>query len=63
MTKRSIDVENAPLDQAQQVTAAAMNAALRHAVEAELRFKHVRRLIQPEGIDIVDRGVMVTAWP
>ncbi len=67
VTKRLIDIDDALLEQARQVTGAAtmkdtVNAALRHTVEAELRLRHVRRLADLDGTDLADEGVMAAAW-
>ena len=67
MTKRLIDIDDALLAETRRVTGAAtmkaaVNAALRHLVESELRLRHVRRLTDLAGTDIADDQVMSAAW-
>ena len=67
MTKRLIDIDDALLAETRRVTGAAtmkaaVNAALRHLVESDLRLQHVRRLSDLAGTDIADDEVMTAAW-
>ncbi len=40
----------------------AVNGALQHVVDFELRLEHVRRLITLEGMDLADEQIMRDAW-
>lgn len=40
----------------------AVNGALQHVVDFDLRLRHVRRLLTLEGIDLADEQVMNDAW-
>ena len=67
MTKRLIDIDDDLLDQARRVTGAAtmkeaVNGALQHVVDFDLRLRHVRRLLTLEGTDIADEQLMRDAW-
>ncbi len=67
VTKRLIDIDDALLAETRSVTGAAtmkeaVNTALQHLVESELRMRHVRRLVDLAGTDIADGDVMAAAW-
>ena len=67
MTKRLIDIDDALLEQARLIIGAAtmketVNAALRHTVEAELRLRHVQRLVDLNGTDLAVDEIMAAAW-
>ena len=67
MTKRLIDIDDTLLEQARLITGAAtmkeaVNAALRHIVEAELRLRHAQRLAKLDGTDLADDEIMTAAW-
>lgn len=67
MTKRLVDIDDDLLEQVRQVLGAAtmkeaVNGALRHVVDFELRLEHVRRLMTLEGIDLADERIMGDAW-
>lgn len=40
----------------------AVNGALQHVVDFELRVRHVQRLRSMEGIDLADEQIMRDAW-
>ncbi len=40
----------------------AVNGALQHVVDFDLRLRHVRRLLTLEGIDLADEQVMNDTW-
>ena len=67
MTKRLVDIDDDLLDEVRSLTGAstmkeAVNGALQHVVDFELRLKHVRRLRTQEGIDLADEQIMRDAW-
>ena len=67
MTKRLVDIDDELLEQARRITGAltmkdAVNAALKHTVDAELRQKHAHRIAGRHGTDIADDEVMSGAW-
>ena len=67
MTKRLIDIDDDLLEEVRSLTGAstmkeAVNAALQHVVDFDLRLKHVRRLLTLEGTDLADEQLMRDAW-
>lgn len=67
VTKRLVDIDDDLLKEVRSLTGAstmkeAVNGALQHVVDFELRLAHVRRLIMQEGIDLADEQVMRDAW-
>ena len=67
VTKRLVDIDDDLLEEVRSLTGAstmkeAVNGALQHVVDFELRLEHVRRLITQEGIDLTDEQVMRDAW-
>ena len=67
VTKRLIDIDDDLLEEVRSLIGAAtmkeaVNSALRHVVDFELRLEHVRRLMTQEGIDLADEQVMRDAW-
>ena len=67
MTKRLVDVDDDLLERARELLGAAtmketVNAALGEVVAAELRRRHLRRLVSGEGLDLADDEVMAGAW-
>ena len=67
MTKRLIDIDDDLLEEVRSLTGAstmkeAVNGALRHVVDFDLRLKHVRRLLTLEGTDLADEQLMRDAW-
>lgn len=67
MTKRLVDIDDDLLEEVRSLIGAstmkeAVNGALQHVVDFELRLEHVRRLITQEGIDLADEQVMRDAW-
>ena len=67
VTKRLVDIDDDLLEQVRQMTGAAtmkeaVNAALQHVVDTELRIRHAQRLRSMEGLDLADEQVMRDAW-
>ena len=67
MTKRLVDIDDSLLDRARELIGAAtikeaVNTSLRELVHAELRRRHLRRLVTGEGIDLGDEQIMTGAW-
>lgn len=67
VTKRLVDIDDDLLEQVRQVTGAAtmkeaVNGALKHVVDLDLRLRHVRRLLRLEGLDLDDEQLMRDAW-
>ena len=67
MTKRLIDIDDDLLKEVRSLTGAstmkeAVNGALQHVVDFDLRLKHVRRLLTLEGTDLADEQLMRDAW-
>ena len=67
MTKRLIDIDDDLLEEVRSLIGAstmkeAVNGALRHVVDFELRLQHVRRLLTLEGTDLADEQIMRNAW-
>ena len=67
MTKRLVDIDDELLERVREMTGAAtmkeaVNGALQHVVDFDLRLRHVRRLLTLEGIDLADEQVMNDAW-
>ena len=67
MTKRLIDIDDDLLAEVRSLTGAstmkeAVNGALQHVVDFDLRLKHVRRLLTLEGTDLADEQLMRDAW-
>jgi len=67
MTKRLIDIDDDLLKEVRSLTGAAtmkeaVNGALRHVVDFELRVRHVQRLRSMEGIDLDDDELMRDSW-
>ena len=67
MTKRLIDIDDGLLDQARRLTGAVtiketVNTSLRELINAELRRRHLVRLVSGEGTDIANDEVMAGAW-
>ena len=67
MTKRLVDIDDDLLERVREMTGAAtmkeaVNGALQHVVDFDLRLRHVRRLLTLEGIDLADEQVMNDAW-
>ena len=66
MTKRLVDIDDGLLDRARELIGAAtiketVNTSLRELIDAELRRRHLRRLVTGSGIDLDDR-TMSDAW-
>ena len=67
VTKRLIDIDDDLLEEARHLLGTstmkdAVNGALQHVVDFDLRLRHVRRLLTQEGIDLADDQVMREAW-
>lgn len=67
MTKRLVDIDDDLIARAQQVTGAAtmketVNTALREVIDADLRRRHLDRLVSGHGTDIADDEIMQAAW-
>ena len=67
VTKRLIDIDDDLLEEVRSLTGAstmkeAVNGALQHLVDFDLRLKHVRRLLTLEGTDLADEQLMRDAW-
>ena len=67
VTKRLVDIDDELLEQARLIIGAStmkdtVNAALRNAVDSELRLRHARRIADRRGTDIADDEVMSGAW-
>ena len=67
MTKRLIDIDDALLERAREVTGATtmketVNSALLHTVKADLRLRHAQRLANLDGTDLADDDIMAAAW-
>lgn len=67
MTKRLVDIDDSLLDRARELLGGttikeAVNTSLRDLINAELRRRHLRRLVTGEGIDLGDDQVMSGAW-
>lgn len=67
MTKRLVDIDDDLLDEVRSLIGAstmkeAVNAALQHVVDVDLRVRHVQRLRSMEGIDLSDEELMRDAW-
>lgn len=67
VTKRLVDIDDDLLEQVRQIVGAstmkeAVNGALQHVVDFDLRVRHVERLRSMEGIDLGDDELMRDAW-
>lgn len=67
MTKRLVDIDDALLREARELTGAAtmkdaVNTALQELIDIELRRRHLRRLETGDGTDLGDAEVMQGAW-
>lgn len=67
MTKRLIDIDDRLPAQARILTGATtiketVNTSIRELSDAELRRRHLRRLVLGEGIDLRDPRIMLGAW-
>ena len=67
VTKRLIDIDDDLLEEVRSLIGAstmkeAVNGALRHVVDFQLRLQHVRRLLTLEGTDLADEQTMRDAW-
>lgn len=67
MTKRLVDIDDDLLDAARTALGAktmkeTVNSALAEVVAAELRRRHLRRLVESDGTDLDDDEVMANAW-
>jgi Arc/MetJ family transcription regulator len=67
MTKRLVDIDDELLAQAKALLGTdtmkdTVNQALREVIDAELRRRHVVRLIEMDGLDLNDPEVMAGAW-
>lgn len=67
MTKRLVDIDDELLAQARQLIGAptikeTVNTSLREIIRAELRRRHLKRLMSGEGIDLADKQVLSDAW-
>ena len=67
MTKRLIDIDDDLLDEVRSLTGAstmkeAVNGALQHVVDFDVRLRHVRRLLTLKGTDLADEQLMGAAW-
>lgn len=67
MTKRLIDIDDSALERARELIGAAtmketVNTSLRELIKAELRRRHLHRLVTGEGIDLSDDQIMSGAW-
>ena len=67
VTKRLVDIDDDLLEQVREMTGAAtmkeaVNGALQHVINFELRVRHVQRLRSMEGIDLSDGELMRDAW-
>ena len=67
VTKRLIDIDDALLEQAREITGAAtmketVNSALLQTVKADIRLRHAQRLANLDGTDLADEEIMANAW-
>ena len=67
VTKRLVDIDDDLLEEVRSLTGAstmkeAVNGALQHVIDFELRVRHVQRLRSMEGIDLDDEKIMRDAW-
>ena len=67
VTKRLVDIDDELLAEVRSLTGAstmkeAVNSALQHVVDFELRVRHVQRLRSMEGIDLAEEQIMRDAW-
>ena len=67
MTIRLIDIDDDLLEEVRNLVGAstmeeAVNGALQHVVDFELRLRQVRRLMTLEGLDLADEQAMRDAW-
>ena len=67
MTKRLVDIDDDLLDRARTLIGAAtikeaVNTSLRELINAELRRRHLRRLVAADGMDLRDDRIMSGAW-
>ena len=67
MTKRLVDIDDGLLAEARVLTGAvtmkeAVNTALQHVIDSELRRRHLQRLEAGTGTDLSDNEVMRGAW-
>ena len=67
VTKRLVDIDDDLLEEVRSLMGAdtmkeAVNGALQHVVDFDLRLRHVRRLLTMDGLDLADDQVMRDAW-
>jgi len=67
VTIRLIDIDDDLLEEVRNLVGAstmeeAVNGALQHVVDFELRLRQVRRLMTLEGLDLADEQAMRDAW-
>lgn len=67
VTKRLVDIDDDLLEEVRNLIGAstmkeAVNGALQHVVDFDLRVRHVQRLRSMEGIDLGDEELMRGAW-
>ncbi len=67
VTKRLVDIDDDLLEEVRNLIGAstmkeAVNGALQHVVDFDLRVRHVQRLRSMEGIDLADEELMRGAW-
>ncbi len=67
VTKRLVDIDDDLLEEVRSLTGAstmkeAVNGALQHVVDFDLRLRHVCRLLTLEGTDLADEQLMRDAW-
>ncbi len=67
VTELLVDIDDDLLERVREMTGAAtmteaVNAALQHVVDFDLRLRHIRRLLTLDGIDLADEQVMSDAW-
>ena len=63
MTKRLVDIDDDLLEEVRSLIGAAtmkeaVNGALQHVVDFDLRLRHVRRLLTMDGLDLADDQIM-----
>lgn len=67
VTKRLVDIDDDLLEKVRSLIGAstmkeAVNGALQHVVDFDLRLRHVHRLLTMDGLDLADDQVMRDAW-
>ena len=67
MSKRSVDVDNDPLERVRSLPGTSsiketIHCALREVVRTEARRREVAALVAMDGLDLADREIMKSAW-